>query len=158
MRRLDRLHFERQRNKQLVQRALRVSSGLPATRVLLSLVDDLAAFPSDGLDQLLDFLFDAIAQIVRVHRVKLPAAPPVVGDEPLVARVLDLIGRRERGQPARLCPRQSNSRQLDVLALVLGESVLVWSCLPPVAVGWRKYHQGDDQQMVMGCRNTIAEG
>ena len=56
-------------------------------RFLLGLVDDLAALPSDRLDQLLDFPFDAIAQIVRVHRVQFPAATPVVGDEPLVARV-----------------------------------------------------------------------
>jgi len=41
-------------------------------RVLLGLVNDLAALPSDGFDQLSDFPFDAIAQIVGVHRVQLP--------------------------------------------------------------------------------------
>ena len=47
----------------------------------------------------------------------------MVGDEPLVARVLALVGCRERRQPAQLLARQRDAPQRDVIAVVLGEAL-----------------------------------
>ena len=71
-------------------------------RFLLSLIHDLASPPRYGLDQLTDLPLDAIAEIVGVHRVKLPTIRPMIGDEPLVAGVFALIGCRERRQSRQL--------------------------------------------------------
>src|SRR5262249_55601754 len=67
-------------------------------RLLLRLVDLLAALPRHGLDQILDCLFDAVAKIVWVHRIKFPTTVSVIGAEPFVARVLALIRCWERRQ------------------------------------------------------------
>ena len=72
------------------------------SRFQLGLVDDLATLPGNGFNQLSDFPLDAIAEMVGVHGVEFPAVPPMVGDEPLVTRVLPLIGRRERRQSLQL--------------------------------------------------------
>jgi Family of unknown function (DUF5906)/Bifunctional DNA primase/polymerase, N-terminal len=64
----------------------------PAKRFLLGLIHDLASLPLYGLDQLDDLPLDAIAQVVRVHRVEFPTAEAMIVGEPVVARVLALIG------------------------------------------------------------------
>src|SRR5262245_61097493 len=61
-------------------------------RFLFRPIDSLAAFPRDGLDQFFDFALDAVPQVVRVHRVKLPTLFSVVGDKPAVTRVFPFVG------------------------------------------------------------------
>ena len=76
----------------------------------------------DRLDQLPDLPLDAVAQIVRVHGVKLPTPGAVIAHEPSVARVLALVGGRERRQRTYMPAGESNSPELDVIAIILGET------------------------------------
>jgi hypothetical protein len=73
----------------------------PFERLALRLVNHKAAIPRFRLDTLLDPLFDDGAQNVWIERVDLPALTPVVFYEPLIARVLVLVGRRRPGMAAR---------------------------------------------------------
>src|SRR5215831_15313340 len=78
-------------------------------RLLLCPVDNLAAFPRNGLDQFLDCRLNAVAKIIGVHRIEFPTAVSVIGPEPLEARVLPFVRCRERWQPAHMLSCQRNS-------------------------------------------------
>src|SRR5262249_29584271 len=90
-------------------------------RLLLGLVDSLAALPGHGLDQFLDFPLDAGAKIVWIHRVQFPATISVIGAKPLIARISLLIRCRERWQAADLLGCQRDAGEDDVIAAVLVE-------------------------------------
>ena len=45
-------------------------------RLPLGPVNDLAALPRNGLNQVSDFALDALAQVARVHRVEFPVTLP----------------------------------------------------------------------------------
>ena len=71
-----------------------------AANSLLGLVDDLAPLPRHWLNQPDDCLFDAIAEIVRVHGVEFPAVTPMVGDEPLKPGSFFLSAAGKDGSPS----------------------------------------------------------
>ena len=66
---------------------------------LLCLVDMHAARPRCRLDQPLNLVLDARAQVARVHRVELPASIAIALREPGEALVFLLVRCREGWQP-----------------------------------------------------------
>ncbi len=70
----------------------------PVQAFPLGILYRLAMFPRINVDALYDLVSKSLAQVVRVHRVKLPAAIAVVILEPGMARVMgppSLVGGQE---------------------------------------------------------------
>lgn len=84
-------------------------------------VDDLAAFPRHGFDQLYDGLLNTVAEIVGVHGVEFPTTPAVAISEPVESWIGALVGDRERWQSADLRADQCDTPHVHVFAIVFGE-------------------------------------
>ena len=66
-------------------------------------------------------MLDTLAQIVRVHRVKLPTSLAKIFHEPLVAWVLALVARGEAREPGAIFPPEGDALQAHVLAAIARE-------------------------------------
>src|SRR5262249_31092008 len=90
---------------------------------LLGRVHALATLPLFLVDQFLDVLLHAVAQNVRVHRIKFPTLVAVASGEPLEPRVLALLACRERRQVEHLLAGERDTLERDVIAAVLLEAL-----------------------------------
>src|SRR5262249_5040360 len=90
---------------------------------LLGCVHALAAPPFLGVDQLLDFPLDTVAQGVRVHGIELPALVAIATGEPLEARVFTLLAHGERLEVEQLLAGERDALERDVVAAVLLEAL-----------------------------------
>ena len=101
---------------------------------------------------------DAVAQIVRVHRVQFPATIPVVGDEPLVTRVLLLIRRRERRQPTSPVLASAQFALRDMIAAVFSSR---WVSRAPTCScrsGRSRRHRARSPSTIVVLRDIVDDG